>query len=90
MYREKLIEKFRFFFKRSSMSFKQPIFIWGMPRGGTTLLHDLLYLSDDLESFTIREKRYKKEFGVIYIMVKMFQRVYFINRHLSRGFLDCG
>ena len=60
MYREKLKEKFRLFLKRSSISFKQPIFIWGMPRGGTTLLQDLLYLSDDLESFTIREKRYKK------------------------------
>lgn len=57
---KKLNEYFMNCFKKSCISFNKPIFIWGMPRGGTTILHDFLYLSDDLASFNIKKNRLKK------------------------------
>ena len=58
--KEKLRENLNRLFKKSIISFENPIFIWGMPRGGTTFLHDLLYLSSDLTSFNTKQKRLKK------------------------------
>ena len=86
MYRKKLIEKFRFFFKKSSMSFKQPIYLES--RGGTTLLHDLLYLSDDLESLQL-EKKIQKEFGGHLHYGENVPKSLLYKPSLSR-FLDCG
>tara|TARA_B100000989_G_scaffold120958_1_gene89251 strand:+ start:4769 stop:5791 length:1023 start_codon:yes stop_codon:yes gene_type:complete len=47
-------------FKKSSVSSVKPIFIWGLGRGGTTLLMDIFSLHDDLCYSYTKGKRQKK------------------------------